>query len=124
MRCTPAVSDDVVKVACPKALSVPVPIVVVSSSNVTVPVGVPVPLFGVTVAVKVTDWPNVLGFGDEVRFVSVCRRAWADAVVDANPIAHITAMASAPQHFPSRRPTVRTNAPAAPRHNSSARLVC
>jgi hypothetical protein len=71
MRWTPVVRDDVVNVACPEALSVPMPIVVVPSSNVTVPVGVPVPLLGVTVAVKVTDCPNVLGFGDEVRSVVV-----------------------------------------------------
>ena len=33
--------------------------------NVTVPVGVPPPLVGVTVAVKVTGWPTLLGFCDD-----------------------------------------------------------
>ena len=37
----------------------PVPRVVEPSLKVTVPVGVPEPLVGVTVAVKVTVWPNV-----------------------------------------------------------------
>jgi hypothetical protein len=48
-------------------MSIPVPRVVVPSVNVTVPVGVPpVP---VTVAVKVTCWPSVDGFGEEMRLV-------------------------------------------------------
>jgi hypothetical protein len=38
------------------------------SVNVTVPVGVP-PSEAVTVAVKVTDWPNLDGFSDEVILV-------------------------------------------------------
>ena len=46
--------------ATPLLLSVPVPRVVEPSLKVTVPVGVPAPArSGVTVAVKVTDWPNV-----------------------------------------------------------------
>ena len=50
-------------------LSVPVPSVVELSLKVTVPVGVP-PL-DVTVAVKVTDWPDVDGFLDEATEVEV-----------------------------------------------------
>ena len=42
--------------------SVPVPIVDKPSLNVTVPVGVP--LLAPTVAVKVTDWPNVEGLSE------------------------------------------------------------
>jgi hypothetical protein len=53
------------KIACPP-LSVAVPSVVAPSAKVTVLVGVPDPLVGVTVAVKVTAWPNALGFGDEL----------------------------------------------------------
>jgi len=40
---------------------VPVPSVLLPSVNVTVPLGVTVPEFSVTVAVKVTDWPNTDG---------------------------------------------------------------
>ena len=60
---------DVLKVATPLLLSVPVPRVVVPSLNVTVPVGVP--LDEVTVAVNVTDWPNVEGLADDVSAVLV-----------------------------------------------------
>jgi len=73
MLCEPALSEEVVKVACPEALSVPVPSVVAPSLKVTVPLGVPPPLAGVTVAVKVTAWPNALGFGDEDSVVTVAR---------------------------------------------------
>ena len=55
------------KVAWP-LLSGLVASVVVPSLNVTVPVGVPLPL---TVAVKVTCWPNVDGFDDDVSVVVV-----------------------------------------------------
>ena len=65
-------SEDVVKVACPP-LSVPVPSVVAPSLKVTVPVGVPPPLVGVTVAVKVTGWPTLLGFCDDANVVVVAR---------------------------------------------------
>jgi len=50
------VSADVVKVATPPPLSVPVPSVVVPSRKVTVPVGVP-EVLDVIVAVKVTGAP-------------------------------------------------------------------
>ena len=55
------VSAEVAYVAMPEAFVVPVPRVVVPSRNVTVPPAGAVPLpgeFTVTVAVKVTDWPN------------------------------------------------------------------
>lgn len=58
----PLGSDDVVKVASPLALSVPVPSTVAPSLNVTVPVGES----PVTFAVNVTDCPTWLGFNDEV----------------------------------------------------------
>jgi hypothetical protein len=64
-----AVSAEVVNVALP-ALTVPVPIVVPPSLKATVPLGVP-PKVVVTFAVKVTDWPNVEGFNDELRNVAV-----------------------------------------------------
>jgi hypothetical protein len=49
-----------------------VPSVVAPSKNVTVPVGVPVAGgLTVTVAVKVTDWPNTDGFVDEASVVVV-----------------------------------------------------
>jgi hypothetical protein len=55
--------------------SVPVPIVAPLSLNVTVPVGVPAPgETAATVAVKVTDWPKVEGFCDELIVVVV--EAW------------------------------------------------
>ena len=54
------------------ALSVPVPMVVPLSLNVTVPVGVPAPgATGATVAVKVTDWPDLEGLVDEITLVVV-----------------------------------------------------
>jgi hypothetical protein len=93
MLCEPALSEEVVKVACPEALSVPVPSVVAPSLKVTVPLGVPPPLAGVTVAVKVTACPTVLGFGDDDSVVTVAR--WAHAVVGASPSAHSTPTASA-----------------------------
>ena len=43
---------------------------VVPSKNSTVPVGVPPPT-GVTVAVRLTDWPNVEGLVEEVNVVEV-----------------------------------------------------
>ena len=48
---------------------VPDPMFVVPSKNVTVPVGVPEAVD--TVAVKVTLWPKVEGFKDEVTVVVV-----------------------------------------------------
>src|SRR5437588_790965 len=52
--------------------SVPVPRVPAPSLKVTVPVGVPEPgELAVTVAVKVTDWPNTEGFAEETIVVAV-----------------------------------------------------
>jgi hypothetical protein len=48
-----------------------VPSAVAPSENVTVPLGVPPPLVGVTVAVKVTEFPDVDGLTDDVMFVVV-----------------------------------------------------
>ena len=59
---------EVVKTAFPP-LRLCVDTTVELSLNVTVPVGVP-PL-DVTVAVKLTDWPNVDGFTEETRAVEV-----------------------------------------------------
>jgi len=59
----------VVKVATPP-LTVPEPIVVPPLAKFTVPVGV-APVVAVTVAVKVTDAPEVEGFSDDFRAVAV-----------------------------------------------------
>lgn len=62
----PRARADVVNVATPP-LSVPLPIGLPASKNVTVPVAVPAP-GAVTeiVAVKVTAWPEIEGFTEEV----------------------------------------------------------
>ena len=53
-------------------VSTPVPIDVLPSLNVTVPVGKPAPgLTALTVAVKVTVWPNTEALDDEVTVVVV-----------------------------------------------------
>jgi len=76
IECDPPERVAVLYVALP-LLSVPVPSVVLPSLNVTVPVAVD----GVTVAVNVTDAPNVEGFADEDTAVvvdallTVCVRA-------------------------------------------------
>lgn len=78
IECEPAVKLEVENVAWP-ALSVPEPIPAAPSKNVTEPVGDPEALE--TVAVKVTVWPAVAGFSDEVTDVldtkptTVCVRA-------------------------------------------------
>jgi hypothetical protein len=66
---------DVVKVATPLALRVPVPRVAASSLNVIVPVGVPEPPEGVTVAVNVTEAPKVEVAGNADSPVVVAVRA-------------------------------------------------
>lgn len=64
-------------------LSVPVPMELPPSRKFTVPPGVPVPGdTGVTVAVKITDWPNTLGFGEAVKAVVVSALTSRDAVAD------------------------------------------
>lgn len=62
-----------VNVATPEALSAPVPIVAPLSLKVTDPVGVPVlPVeLSVTVAVNVTEAPEVDGFTEEISDVVV-----------------------------------------------------
>lgn len=57
------------RAACP-SLSETVPRTLGPSLNVTAPVGMP-PAIDATVAVKVTDWPNVEGFSDETIAVVV-----------------------------------------------------
>jgi len=64
----PTANAVVAKVAIPPVI-VPVPIVVPPLANVTVPVGA-APA-DVTVAVKVTDWPEVDGFTEEANAVVV-----------------------------------------------------
>ena len=50
----------------------PVPSVLLPSLKVTVPVGVPEPgVLAVTVAVKVTDWPDLEGLSEETTIVVV-----------------------------------------------------
>ena len=76
MPWVPTASADVVNVACPKAsMATGAPRSVPPSVNVTVPVvaGPPFagPLVMVTVAVNVTVWPKVEGFGDDVSVVAL-----------------------------------------------------
>ena len=71
MACVPAARFETLKVATP-AVIVPVPMAVAPSLNVTVPVGVPTPVaVVVTVAVKVTAFPTVEGFKEDVTAVVV-----------------------------------------------------
>ena|SRR5438128_1715774 len=67
--CVPTARLEVVNVAVPP-LNVPVPSVVEPSLNVTVPLGLPEPVL-VTVAVKITDWPNTDPLGKELSVVVV-----------------------------------------------------
>src|SRR5262249_59299478 len=65
----PRARAEVVNVALPPE-SVPVPNVVAPSLKVTVPVGVPAPgAVALTVAVKVTPWPDTEGLSEEVTAV-------------------------------------------------------
>jgi predicted small secreted protein len=68
MVCEPSASDEVVNVATPAA-SMAVPRAVAPSLNVTVPMGVPALL--VTVALKVTACPTLLGLTEDVSVVVV-----------------------------------------------------
>jgi hypothetical protein len=63
-------SEEVIKVAEPP-LSVPVPNTVVPLSNETVSPSGGAPALERTVAVKVTSWPEVDGFGDDASVVVV-----------------------------------------------------
>jgi hypothetical protein len=69
MLCDPIDSDDVVNVAWPADI-VPVPSIVLESLNCTVPVAV----FGVIVAVNVTEWLIIDGFCDDASVVVVVAR--------------------------------------------------
>jgi hypothetical protein len=69
MECVPPASVEVVNAAFP-AVSATVASVVMLSLKVTVPVGVP-ELAAFTVAVNVTDWPNVDGFSEDTTAVDV-----------------------------------------------------
>jgi hypothetical protein len=67
----PTLSELMLNVPCPE-LRPTLPSVVAPSLNVTVPVGVPVPgADAVTVAVKLTVWPNTEGSGDQLTDVLV-----------------------------------------------------
>src|SRR5579872_4247477 len=68
MKCVPAVSALVEKVAVPP-LRVPFPMVAAPSLKVTVLVGVP-PAAPATVAVNVTLCPSPDGFGEDVNVVT------------------------------------------------------
>jgi hypothetical protein len=67
----PTASAEIANVALP-ALKLAVPRVEAPSRKVTVPVGVPAPgETALTVAVKVTDWPNTVGFTELVTVVEL-----------------------------------------------------
>ena len=66
----PTFSVEVVKVVDP-LLSVPVPSTVLPSMKLTVSPSGGLPALEVTVAVKVTGWPEVEGFGEDVSVVVV-----------------------------------------------------
>ena len=71
MMWLPTASDDVEKVALPPD-SVLLPMLMPPSRNVTVPVAVPAAgETALTVAVKVTDWPNTDGFTEELTVVEL-----------------------------------------------------
>jgi len=67
MKCVPTARAEVVREAVPP-LRATVPSELTPSKNCTVPVG---PEDGLTVAVKVTDWPKTEGSSDEVNAVAV-----------------------------------------------------
>ena len=75
MKCVPTARAEVVREAVPP-LRATVPSELTPSKNCTVPVG---PEDGLTMAVKVTDWPKTEGSSDEVNAVAVpiTPTAWA-----------------------------------------------
>src|SRR5689334_10539590 len=83
---SPTDNAAVLSVAAPALSSWTTPMLVVPSKNSTDPAGVAVPASAVTVAVKVTDWPDTDGFGDASRAV----------VVDTAPTLWVAASASDP----------------------------
>src|SRR5262245_22535192 len=71
IECEPTPNAEVLNVACPP-LRVPDPSVAAPSLKVTDPLGVPLPgALALTVAVKVTDWPDTEGLLDETTVVVV-----------------------------------------------------
>ena len=79
-ECGPLISEEILNAAVPP-LKATVLRIVAASLKVTVPVAVA----GVTVAVRVTFWPKVDGFADEVRVVvvvNICAtvKVWVTAV--------------------------------------------
>ena len=74
----PTPSAEVVKLTVVPELNDSVSRVVDPSMKLMDPVGVPAPgALAVTVAVKVTDWPNTMGLTEEVRAVLV--ESWLTA---------------------------------------------
>jgi hypothetical protein len=69
MELAPAGSADVLNVATPSALSVPVPRVVAPLRKVTVPVGIVAPDCEAAVAVRVMACPVFPELGEEVSVV-------------------------------------------------------
>lgn len=69
IECEPTASEEMLSVACP-APNVLVPSKIPLSRKLTLPVGVPVGVVE-TVAVIVTTWPNMPGFGDGLTVVTV-----------------------------------------------------
>jgi hypothetical protein len=69
MVCVPAVNVETARLAWSELLTDALPRRVAPSKKATDPVGVPET--AVTVAVKVTCWPTVLGFGSAVSVVVV-----------------------------------------------------
>ena len=68
----PKLNVAVASVACPDALTVTLVGEPPSSVNATVPVRVPAPgATGLTVAVKLTDWPNTDGLAEDASVVVV-----------------------------------------------------
>jgi len=83
----------VVKVALPALFTVTIPRIVEPSLKVAVPVGVPLPPpLAATKAVKLMDWPKMLGLSELVRVVFVgllfttCIKDAVDGLKLASPL--------------------------------------
>ena len=70
IKCVPVLKDEIEKVADPVGSSATETDRTPLSEKTTFPVGTP-DVAGTTVAVKVTDWPPLEGFGDELMDVLV-----------------------------------------------------
>jgi hypothetical protein len=66
----PTASDVIDSVATPEEFRPAVPITVEPFMKLTVPTG-EVPPLSVTVAVRISAWPSVTGFGDATRLIDV-----------------------------------------------------